>query len=298
MKNSVLILDFGSQYTKLIARRVRELKIYSEIMPFNVNIEKIKNFQPGAIILSGGPSSVYVKNSPKIEPDILELGIPILGICYGLQLIAYLFNMKVEPTKNREYGLANLEIVRTSKLLKNIKNNSKIWMSHGDKISQYPKDFIVTGKTKNTEISVIESNKRNIFGVQFHPEVAHTQEGKKIIYNFLFEISNLKPDWNMEDFIKSSILKIRKSVGTQKIILGLSGGVDSTVLALLLRKSIGNQLIPVFIDTGLLRKNEHKDLMNKFRNQLNLKVYGIDASKIFLKNLKKIRSPEKKKKNG
>ncbi len=296
MKNKVLILDFGSQYTKLISRRVRELKIYSEIMPFNVSIEKIKNFQPGAIILSGGPSSVYGKNSPKIESGVLKLGIPILGICYGLQLIAYFFNMKVEPTKKREYGLANLEIIRTSKLLKNIKNNSKIWMSHGDKISQYPKDFIVTGKTKNTEISVIESNKRNVFGVQFHPEVAHTQEGEKIIYNFLFEISNLKPDWNMEDFIKSSILKIRKSIGTQKIILGLSGGVDSTVLALLLKKSIGNQLIPVFIDTGLLRKNEHKDLMNKFRNQLNLNVYGIDASKIFLKNLKKIRSPEKKRK--
>lgn len=296
MKNGVLILDFGSQYTKLIARRVRELKVYSEIMPFNVNIEKIKNFQPGAIILSGGPSSVYGEKSPKIKPEILELGIPILGICYGLQLIAYLFKMKVAPAKNREYGFANLEIVRRSRLLKNVKNNSKVWMSHGDKISQYPEDFIVTGKTKNTEITVIESNKRNIFGVQFHPEVIHTKEGKKIIYNFLFEISNLKPDWDMENFIKSSITKIKKKVGTQKIMLGLSGGVDSTVLALLLRKSIGNQLIPVFIDTGLLRKNEYKDLMDKFKNQLNLNVHGVDASKIFLKNLKKIRSPERKRK--
>ena len=296
MKNGVLILDFGSQYTKLIARRVRELKVYSEIMPFNVNIEKIKNFQPGAIILSGGPSSVYGEKSPKIKPEILELGIPILGICYGLQLIAYLFKMKVTPAKNREYGFANLEIVRRSRLLKNVKNNSKVWMSHGDKISQYHEDFIVTGKTKNTEITVIESNKRNIFGVQFHPEVIHTKEGKKIIYNFLFEISNLKPDWDMENFINSSITKIKKKVGTQKIMLGLSGGVDSTVLALLLRKSIGNQLIPVFIDTGLLRKNEYKDLMDKFKNQLNLNVHGVDASKIFLKNLKKIRSPERKRK--
>ncbi len=296
MKNGVLILDFGSQYTKLIARRVRELKVYSEIMPFNVNIEKIKNFQPGAIILSGGPSSVYGEKSPKIKPEILELGIPILGICYGLQLIAYLFKMNVAPAKNREYGFANLEIVRRSRLLKNVKNNSKVWMSHGDKISQYPEDFIVTGKTKNTEITVIESNKRNIFGVQFHPEVIHTKEGKKIIYNFLFEISNLKSDWDMENFIKSSITKIKKKVGTQKIMLGLSGGVDSTVLALLLRKSIGNQLIPVFIDTGLLRKNEYKDLMDKFKNQLNLNVHGVDASKIFLKNLKKIRSPERKRK--
>ena len=296
MKNGVLILDFGSQYTKLIARRVRELKVYSEIMPFNVNIEKIKNFQPGAIILSGGPSSVYGKKSPKIKPEILELGIPILGICYGLQLIAYLFKMNVAPAKNREYGFANLEIVRRSRLLKNVKNNSKVWMSHGDKISQYPEDFIVTGKTKNTEITVIESNKRNIFGVQFHPEVIHTKEGKKIIYNFLFEISNLKSEWDMENFIKSSITKIKKKVGTQKIMLGLSGGVDSTVLALLLRKSIGNQLIPVFIDTGLLRKNEYKDLMDKFKNQLNLNVHGVDASKIFLKNLKKIRSPERKRK--
>jgi len=296
MKNNVLILDFGSQYTKLIARRVRELKVYSEIMPFNVTIEKIKNFQPGAIILSGGPSSIYGKKSPKIKPEILGLGIPILGICYGLQLIAYLFEMKVAPAKNREYGFANLEIVKPSRLLKNVNNNSRVWMSHGDKISQYPEDFIVTGKTKNTEITVIESNKRNIFGVQFHPEVIHTKEGKKIIYNFLFEISNLKPDWNMDNFIKSSITKIKKKVGTQKIMLGLSGGVDSTVLALLLRKSIGDQLIPVFIDTGLLRKNEYKDLMDKFKNQLNLNVHGVDASKIFLKNLKKIRSPERKRK--
>jgi len=302
MKNSVLILDFGSQYTKLIARRVRDLNVYSEIVPFNIDHNQLQNRSPGAIIFSGGPSSVYEKNAPKIKPTILKTEIPILGICYGLQLIAHLSNMKVIPAKNREYGLANLDIVKNGKnnspslLLKNIKTSSRVWMSHGDKISQFPEDFRVTGKTKNTEIAVIESIKRKIYGVQFHPEVVHTEEGGKIISNFLFNIAGLKQNWNIDNFIKSSLLKIKETVGREKIILGLSGGVDSTVLALLLKKAVGNRLVPVFIDTGFLRKDEYRELMLKFKKDLHLNVIGINASKIFIKNLENIRSPEKKRK--
>lgn len=296
MKNGVLILDFGSQYTQLIARRVREQNVYSRIEPFHIGVDKIKSLNPGALILSGGPSSVYGEKSPKIGKDILNLGIPLLGICYGLQLIAYLSNMKVEPAGGREYGLANLQIVEESRLLANVRNNSKVWMSHGDKITGYPDDFMVTGNTENTENAVIESNKRKIYGVQFHPEVFHTEEGQKIIANFLFNIAELTPDWNMESFIKSSITWIREEVGRERIILGLSGGVDSTVLALLLKKAIGDQLIPVFIDNGLLRKNEYSDLMQRFKNELGLKVVGINAAAEFLENLKNVRSPERKRK--
>jgi len=296
MKNGVLILDFGSQYTQLIARRVREQNVYSKIEPYHIDVEQVKALSPGAIILSGGPSSVYGDKSPKIAKKILTMGIPLLGICYGLQLIAYTSGMKVAPAGGREYGLANLVIVKKSNLLKNVKNNSKVWMSHGDKITEYPDDFVLTGRTENTELAVIESNKRKIFAVQFHPEVYHTEEGQKIIANFLFNIAGLTPDWNMENFIKSAIADLRKKIGSEKIILGLSGGVDSTVLALLLKKAIGDRLIPVFIDNGLLRKNEYSDLMFSFKKNLGLNVIGINAADTFLQNLKNVRSPEKKRK--
>ncbi len=296
MKNKVLILDFGSQYTQLIARRVREFNVYSEIVPFNYGLEKIKRFNAGAIILSGGPSSVYEKGAPKIGKEVLELGIPVLGICYGLQLIAIHSAMKVEGAKEREYGLAKLNILKKSKLLEGISDDSSVWMSHGDKISQFPEDFLVTARTKNTEIAVIESDKRNIFGVQFHPEVVHTLEGKKLISNFLFNISNLKADWSMKNFIETTIKNVREKVGKEKVILGLSGGVDSTVLALLLKKAIGDQLIPVFVDNGVLRKNEFSELMIKFKNDLGLNVIGVDASKEFLDKLKGVKDPEKKRK--
>jgi len=294
----VLILDFGSQYTKLIARRVRELNVYCEIVPYHLGMEKIKSSSPGAIILSGGPSSVYETDSPKIGKDILNTGIPLLGICYGLQLIACLSEMKVEPAqgRGREYGPANLEILKKSKLLTGVTDNSNVWMSHGDKITGYPEDFIVTARTENTGIAVIESHKRKIFGVQFHPEVVHTSEGKKIIAHFLFDIAGLNADWNMENFIKVTVEKIKETVGNETIILGLSGGVDSTVLALLLKKAVGEQAVPVFIDNGLLRKNEYNELMDRFKHQLELDVRGIDASDLFLKNLEGIDSPEEKRK--
>ena len=296
MKNSVLILDFGSQYTKLIARRVRELQVYSEIAPFSLGMDKIKAMAPGAIILSGGPSSVYAANAPRVHKDILALGIPLLGICYGLQLIAFLSEMKVEPASDREYGMANLEILKKGKLLEGVKNNSGVWMSHGDKITGYPEDYKVTARTANCGIAAIESGKRNIYGVQFHPEVVHTAEGKKVLRNFLFNIAGLKPDWNMGNFIRTAVARVREKVGAEKVILGLSGGVDSTVLALLLKKAVGDLLVPVFIDNGLLRKNEYDDLMARFETKHGLHVMGIDASELFLERLKNVRSPERKRK--
>ncbi|MGE5342972.1 MAG: glutamine-hydrolyzing GMP synthase [Candidatus Omnitrophota bacterium] len=295
--NRVLIFDFGSQYTKLIARRVRELNVYSEVVPYHQGMEKIKTFAPGAIILSGGPSSIYEKNSPNIDSAILRTGIPLLGICYGLQVLAFHSNMKVIPAGSREYGLAKLEILnKESQLLAGIVDHSTVWMSHGDKISGFSDDFQITARTENSELAAIECPKRKIYGVQFHPEVVHTQEGKKILSRFIFDIAGLNADWNMENFIKSSIETIRETVGNEKIILGLSGGVDSTVLALLLKKAVGDQSIPVFINNGLLRKDEYPQLMNRFKHDLGLNVIGIDASEQFLSRLNNVRSPEKKRK--
>ena len=296
MKNSVFILDFGSQYTKLIARRVRELKVYSEIVPFDIKYDRLCSLSPGAIILSGGPASVYEKKAPRVDPRFFELGIPLLGVCYGLQLMAFSSKMKVIPAEKREYGLANLEILRSDGLLKGVRNKSKIWMSHGDKIAQLNEDFEITAKSQNTELAVIESAKRGLYGVQFHPEVVHTEDGKKIISNFIFDIAGLTPDWDMGSFVRKTTKRLREEIGTENIILGLSGGVDSTVLALLLRRAVGDQLKPVFIDTGLLRKNEFHDLMMRFKRDLNLKVHGVQAEDDFLGNLKGIRSPERKRK--
>ena len=293
---SVLILDFGSQYTQLIARRVRELGVYCEIVPFNTDIKDILLHDPGALIFSGGPSSVYVKGAPKSSTKIMDLGIPILGICYGLQLLAYFSGMKVESASEREYGLANIQLTGKSELLEGVKQGGRVWMSHGDKITQFPEDFSVTARTENSEIAVIESSVRKIYGIQFHAEVVHTEDGAGIISNFLFNISGLVKNWSMENFINSSIKKIRDTVGDRKVILGLSGGVDSTVLALLLKKAIGKKLTPVFVDTGLLRKNEFDTLMKRFRDELKLDVTGINAGEIFLEKLKGVTSPEEKRK--
>ncbi len=293
---SVLILDFGSQYTQLIARRVRELGVYCEILPYNIEVTEIQKRDPGALILSGGPSSVYEAGAPKPSHEIMDLGLPILGICYGLQLLAHFSGMKVESAREREYGLANLEVVAKSELLKGVGQSGRVWMSHGDKITQFPEDFSVTGKTENSEIAVIESSARKIYGIQFHAEVVHTEDGSKIISNFLFDISGLVKNWNMGNFISSSMKWIKETIGDKKVILGLSGGVDSTVLALLLKKAIGENLTPVFVDTGLLRKNEFITLMERFRSELGLDVTGIDAGEIFLNKLKGVSSPEEKRK--
>ena len=296
MKNRVLILDFGSQYTKLIARRIRETGVYSEIFPFNAPIDKILDFSPGALVLSGGPSSVYASRAPRISPEILAMGIPVLGICYGMQLLAHLSGMRVTPAKEREYGLAQLNVSGKSRLLQGIPSPTPVWMSHGDKITQLPPDFSITARTENTEMAVIESDSRGLYGVQFHPEVIHTSEGRRILENFLFNISGLSADWNMGDFVSEAVTRIRSEVKDRRILLGLSGGVDSTVLAMLLQNAIGERLIPVFVDTGLLRKNEFQDLMRRFKERLGLNVHGIDASDLFLERLRRVRSPERKRK--
>lgn len=296
MKNRVLILDFGSQYTKLIARRIREIGVYTEIVPFNVSIAQIRKFSPGALVFSGGPSSVYAAGAPRISEEILELGIPILGICYGMQLLAHLAGMRVTPAKEREFGLARLKLSAESKLMQNLPSPTTVWMSHGDKITQLPPDFAITGTTENTEIAAIESDVRRLYGVQFHPEVAHTAEGRRVLENFLFRIAGLQADWNMGNFVQEAVSRVRAVVKDGRIILGLSGGVDSTVLAMLLKRAVGEQLIPVFVDTGLLRKNEFTELMTRFREELGIKVHGIDASDLFLERLHRVRSPERKRK--
>ncbi len=295
-RNYVLILDFGSQYTKLIARRIRELGVFSEIVPFARGLEKARRDRPLGIILSGGPSSVYAAGAPTVDAAIIKLGIPVLGICYGLQLLAYLAGMRVDPAQEREYGLAILQKKVDSVLLRGVDNLNKVWMSHGDKILDLPPDFSVTACTVNCEFTVIEAVSRGLYGVQFHPEVVHSQGGSVLLKNFVFDICRASPDWSMKGFVKEETARLQELIGNQRIILGLSGGVDSTVLALLLHKAIGDRVFPVFVDTGLLRKNEFSDLMSLFKKKLGLGVKGVNAADLFLGRLAKVRSPEKKRK--
>jgi len=292
----VIVLDFGSQYTQLIARKIREVGVYSEIRPFNTSLARIKAEKPAAIVLSGGPQSVYEKNAPLPSPEIFELGVPILGICYGLQLMGYLLGGKVVPSKHREYGFANLKVLKRTGLLAGIKDRGQVWMSHGDKLERVPPGFVITGCTSNTKVAATENRARRFYGVQFHPEVIHTHDGKKILANFLFKLAGLKSDWSMTSFIKRKTEDIRARVGDKKVICGLSGGVDSLVTALIVHKAVGKNLTCVFVDNGLLRKEEFKRLMERFKNKLSLNVVGVDASERFLRALKGITSPERKRK--
>ncbi len=294
--NSILILDFGSQYTQLIARRIREANIYSEIHSHEFNLESIKEFNPSGIILSGGPMSVYDDGAPQINSEIFELGIPILGVCYGLQLIANNFSGKVEPADDREYGKANIEINSDTKILSDVKNNSVVWMSHGDLITKIPEGFKVNATTDNTPICVLSDEERKIYGLQFHPEVAHTEEGKTIINNFLFNICNITADWTASNFISNSIEKIRAEVGNEKVICGLSGGVDSSVAAILMHEAIGENLICIHIDNGMMRKNESANIKKMFEENYKLNLISIDATEIFLSRLEGVVDPEKKRK--
>ncbi|MGB9764811.1 MAG: glutamine-hydrolyzing GMP synthase [Candidatus Saccharicenans sp.] len=294
--NKALILDFGSQYTQLIARKVRELGVYSEIHPFNTPLSKIKELNPGAIIFSGGPKSVYEPDSPHPSPEIFRLGIPILGICYGLQLIAHHLAGQVQKAPEREYGFASLHILDRKGLLHGLKEKTQVWMSHGDRLEVIPEGFLVTGKTANSKAAVIENRERKIYGVQFHPEVAHTKEGKKVLANFIFRLAGLKADWNMSSFIQDKVKEIRQLVGKEKVICGLSGGIDSLVTSLIIQKAIGRQLHCIFVNNGLLRKGEYETLLEEFRQKFSLQVVGIDAEEKFLEKLKGVISPEKKRK--
>ncbi len=294
--NKVLVLDFGSQYTQLIARKIRELGVYSEIFPFNTSVERIKRERPNALVLSGGPQSVYEKGAPLPSAEIFDLGLPVLGICYGLQLTAHLLGGGVTPSSKREYGFASLCVLDRSGLLAGIKDRGQVWMSHGDRLDAVPPGFRITGRTSNTKAAVVENADRRFYGVQFHPEVIHTKDGKKILGNFLFKLAGLTPDWNMTSFVERKVAEIRKMVGREKIVCGLSGGVDSLVTSLIIQKAVGRRLTCIFVDNGMLRKNQYRDMMDKFRRMLALKVVGVDAAGEFVAALKGVASPERKRK--
>jgi GMP synthase (glutamine-hydrolysing) len=294
--DKVFVLDFGSQYTQLIARKIRELGVYSAIFPYNWPLSRIKKENPGAIILSGGPQSVYAPESPAISEEIFSLGIPVLGICYGLQIMAQVLGGKVKSSKKREYGIAYLDIKDRKGLLSGIKDKGQVWMSHGDKVHSLPEGFLVSGATSNCRAAVIEARKKRLFGVQFHPEVIHTEQGLRILGNFLFRQAGLKKDWKMESFIEKKIREIRDRVGKEKVVCGLSGGVDSLVTSLLIHRAIKGRLTCIFVDNGLLRKGQFRNLLDSFRHRFELNVIGVDASESFLNRLERIVSPEKKRK--
>ena len=295
-RETILIIDFGSQFTQLITRRIREANVYSEIHPHTISVNEIKAIKPKGIILSGGPLSVYDEGAPEIDKEILNLKIPVLGICYGLQLICINFGGKVEPAVDREYGKAVLRIIDDSDILTGIDDASVVWMSHGDYLTEIPSGFKIIGESDHSPICAISNDVKRIYGLQFHPEVAHTEEGKKILDNFLFEICNCSADWTAENFIGEKIESIKNEVGEAKAICALSGGVDSTVAAVLVKKSIDKNLICIHIDTGLMRKNESEKVGELFDEKLNLEHIHVDASEKFLKNLKGVSEPEEKRK--
>ncbi|HOP51020.1 MAG TPA: glutamine-hydrolyzing GMP synthase [Ignavibacteriales bacterium] len=294
--NKILILDFGSQYTQLIARRIREMNVYSEIVPYNHSFELIKGFGAKAIILSGSPSSVYYENAPFPDKRIFDLNIPILGICYGMQLVANHFGGKVFSAQQREYGRTELNIVEYSNLFKGIPQNTIVWMSHGDKLESITDDFEVLANTNNTPYAAIKHKNKDIYAIQFHPEVHHSVKGFDILKNFVFEIAKCQADWEMSSFIEYQCEEIRKTVGNDNVICALSGGVDSSVVALLLHKAIGNQLYCIFVDNGLLRLNEAKKVEELFKGKFNINLKTVDASDLFLRKLKGVTNPEEKRK--
>ncbi len=297
-EQKILILDFGSQYTQLIARRIREAKVYCEIHPYNMSISDIKIFNPKGIILSGGPSSVYSKDAPIPDKELFSMDVPILGICYGLQLITYIFGGKVANATEREYGNSFITILDNRDIFYGIKKGHKIkvWMSHGDRVEQLPPGFVKIAESQYSPIAAIGDKKKKIYGVQFHPEVVHTPKGVQILKNFLYIICKCTPSWNMTSFIKKTIEHLKNRVKNEKVICALSGGVDSSVTATLIHKAIGKKLICIFIDNGLLRKNEATKVITLFQKKVGLNLYHINASDRFLNALKGVTDPEKKRK--
>ncbi|MEK6724993.1 MAG: glutamine-hydrolyzing GMP synthase [Deltaproteobacteria bacterium] len=292
----ILILDFGSQYTQLIARRVREQKVYCEIHPYNIGLEKIKGFGGKGIILSGGPSSVYDKDAPVVDKGLFALGLPVLGVCYGMQLMTHLLGGVVAKAHRREYGRADVTLDDNSDLFKGLSGSEVVWMSHGDRIEKFPDGFSPIAHTDNSPVAAMKDAKRRFYGVQFHPEVVHTPRGKEILWNFLFEICECKPAWTMGSFIDSQVKEIRERVGRRGVICGLSGGVDSAVTAVLIHKAIGDQLTCIFVDNGLLRAGEARKVEEVFRKYFHINLVAIDASDRFLNRLNGVEDPEKKRK--
>ncbi|TBL69402.1 glutamine-hydrolyzing GMP synthase [Paenibacillus thalictri] len=292
----IVVLDFGGQYNQLIARRIRDLGVYSELLPYNTPAEKIKQLNPKGIVFSGGPASVYGENSPLVDTAVYDLGLPILGICYGMQLIAHQLNGKVERASKREYGKAEVEFKDSSALVHGLDKNQTVWMSHGDHVVELPSGFIVDASTDHAPIAAMSHPDRKMFAVQFHPEVRHSVHGNELIRNFLFHVCGCEGKWSMETFIEDTIKDIREQVGDQKVLCALSGGVDSSVVAMLIHKAIGNQLTCMFIDHGLLRKDEAESVMETFVGKFDMQVVKIDARERFLGKLKGVDDPEQKRK--
>lgn len=295
-KEKILILDFGSQYAQLIARRVRENNVYSKIVSHKITAAEIKKNKPKGIILSGGPASVYVKNAPRCDEEIATLGIPILGICYGMQLGCQMLGATVRPTPAREYGRAACTVNSESKLFKSLAKDVTVWMSHGDQVVELPAEFQSLAFTRNCPFAAVMHKEKVFYGVQFHPEVTHTPQGSQMLRNFLYEICGCTGDWKMYSYIEKSIDDIRKQVGNARVVCGLSGGVDSAVTAALIHKAIGNHLSCIFVDNGLLRNYEANEVITTFKDTFTVDLHAIDARDRFLDKLKGVTDPEKKRK--
>ncbi len=295
-KDVILVLDFGSQYTQLIARRIRESKVFSRIVPYTITPKEILEHHPKGLILSGGPLSVYDRSAPQPDPGLFDMGLPILGICYGMQAICRMRGGKVARSKEREFGSSELFVDSNTDLFFSLPTNLTCWMSHSDQVTSLPKGFTVLGHTLNAAHAAIADRSRKIYGVQFHPEVAHTQRGGQILDNFIFRICGCFPRWTMDKFIAASVKQIKEKVGAKKVVLGLSGGVDSSVAAVLLHRALGRNLRCIFVDNGLLRKNEAAGVQRTFKGQLKMNLTAVDASDRFLKRLKGVEDPEEKRK--
>jgi len=295
-EEKILVLDFGSQYTQLIARRIREQKVYSEIFPFNAPIEKIRVFQPRGIILSGGPSSVYDNDAPIPDSRILELGVPVLGICYGMQVMTHMLGGEVARASRREYGRAEIIIDDSSDIFDGIRDGSVVWMSHADRIERHPEGFSVIARTDNSPCAAMADRQRGFYAFQFHPEVIHTEEGTAILRNFIFRICGCRPLWEMSSFIEWAVSDIREKAGSGRVICALSGGVDSSVVALLVHRAIGDRLTCIFVDNGLLRKGERDKVIDTFERHFHINLDVVDAKERFLEKLTGVTDPEQKRK--
>jgi GMP synthase (glutamine-hydrolysing) len=292
----LVILDFGSQYTQVIARRIRECQVFSQILRFDTSAAKLAALKPRGLILSGGPASVYGKGAPLCDPAIWNLGIPVLGICYGMQLMAQQLGGRVEKGERREYGYAEIEITEKSALFAGMELQQKVWMSHGDRLTKLPEGFVPVGQSANSPYAAIADTRRNLFGLQFHPEVHHTPNGKQIITNFVHGVCGCGRNWTMKSFIDHAVEEIRATVGKERVILGLSGGVDSSVAAALIHKAIGDRLTCVFVNNGLLRKAEADGVRQVFAKNLRIKLHYEDATSAFLRGLRGVSDPERKRK--
>jgi len=292
----ILVMDFGGQYSQLIARRIRECGVYCEIVPFNTSIDKIRQLSPKGIVFSGGPSSVYGEGAPKCDPQIFDINLPVLGICYGMQLAAHTLGGKVAHADSREYGNTKLLVDKNEGFFTEINAETQVWMSHGDYITEPPTGFTITAHTNSTPVAAMENQDRRIYGVQFHPEVVHTPEGMKMLKNFLFTICGCNGNWNMGSFVDQAIAKIRAQVGNKRVLCALSGGVDSSVAAVLVHRAVGDQLTCVFVNHGFLRKGEAEQVVKTFRDGFKMNLVYVDAVDRFMARLTGVTEPEQKRK--